>query len=208
LRRQNYKGAVTKFVAMGDRYPIEGPTAGFALPYFAYAAAKSGDAVGLEKYVEALPIQDFDYWLSRAFFAGVRKDVSASQSALAMAFRTRPHTDERPIMTEYQYAEACEWLYLETRDPRFTAMLLDWAKAFQRLQPTYAWAYAMQYTYEKPGNDRMRALAFTHHLDPASERTKDAPKADLDRAKAWFKDHNPFDVREDAPEARTASLAR
>ena len=48
LRRQNYKIAVTKFVAMADRYPIEGPTAGFALPYFAYAAAKSGDAAGLK----------------------------------------------------------------------------------------------------------------------------------------------------------------
>ena len=125
-----------------------------------------------------------------------------------MAFRTRPQTGERPIMTEYQYAEACEWLYRETRDPRFATMLLDWAKSFQRLQPTYSWAYAMQYTYEKPGNDRMRALAFTQYLDPASERIKDAPKADLDRAGAWFKSHNPFDVRKDVPGAVTASLAR
>jgi hypothetical protein len=206
LRRKNYKIAVVKFVAMADRYPIEGPTAGFALPYFAYAAAKSGDTVGLEKYVEALPDKDFDYWLSRAFFAGARKDISAAQSALAMAFRTRPQTGQRPIMTEYQYAEACEWVYQETRDPRFAAMLLDWVKVFQRLQPTYAWAFAMQYTYEKPGNVRMRALAFTHYLDPASERIKAAPKADLNRAEAWFKDHNPFDVHKDLPEAVSASL--
>lgn len=208
LRRRNYQAAVAKFVAMADRYPIEGPTAGVALPYFAYAAAKTGDSVGLEKYVEALPDQDSDYWLARAFFAGARKDVSAAQSALTMAFRTRPHTDQRPITTEYQYAEACEWLYLETHDARFAAMLLDWAKVFQRLQPTYGWAYGMQYMYEKPGNDRMRALAFTDYLDPASERIKGAPKADLDRAKAWFKDHNPFDVGDGATETRSTRLSR
>jgi len=207
VRRLNYQAAVAKFVAMADRYPIEGGTAGVALPYFAFAAAKTGDAVGLEKYVESLPVRDFDYWLARAFFAGVRKDVATAQSALTMAFRVRPHTDQRPIMTEYQYAQACEWLYLETHDARFAAMLLGWARVFQRLQPTYAWAYAMQYTYEKPGNDRMRALAFTDYLDPASERIKRAPRADVDRAKAWFKDHNPFNVGVGAPETRSASVS-
>lgn len=214
LRRRNYRGAVTKFNTLADRYPIEkmipiqqADTA-FALPYFAYAAAKTGDTVGLEKYVQGLTNHDFDYWLARAFFAGVRKDVAAAQSALEAAFRARPHTDYRPIMTEYQYAEACEWLYQETHDARFIAMLLDWVKSHQRIQPTHAWAYAMQYTYEKTAPDRMRALALTYYLDPASERITGAPKSDVDRAKSWLKDHNPFAVGDRTMETRTANASR
>jgi hypothetical protein len=201
LRRGDYPAAVTKFMAMGDRYPLEG---GPALSYFAYAAAKTGDAVGLMKYIEQLPFHDFDYWLAGAFFAGAHKEANGAQWTLGMAFRARTQTRERVVMVDYQYAQACEWLYQDTGDARFLKMLLGWARTYQRLQPSYAWPYAMQYTYEKPGDERIRALAFTQYLDPASPRIKDASKADLDRARAWFKDHNPFRISDSTNQTRSA----
>jgi hypothetical protein len=205
LRRGDYQAAVNKFTAMTDRYPMEEGQA--TLSYFAYAAAKTGDTMGLAHYIQHLPVRDFDYLLAAAYSMGVHKDVQGAQHALSLAFRVKPLDDERPVMPDYQYAEACEWLYQETGDARFVTMLLDWVRVYQRLQPAYAWAYAMQYTYEKPGEARMRALAFTQYLDPASPRIANAPKADLKRAQAWFKDHNPFKLSEHDDEPRSANAA-
>ena len=42
------------------------------------------------------------------------------------------------------------------------------AKRHQRIQPVYAWAYAVQYAYEKDTQERRRALAMTYYLDPAA----------------------------------------
>lgn len=192
VRLGDYETAVTRFVAMAERYPIEG----YPLAYFAYAAAKTGDKQQLEKYLEsrvdAYPA--FDSWLAKAFFAGSRKDAGAALQALRSAFRSMPYTDYRPVLTEYEYAQACEWLLKDTGDSRFADMLLDWAKKHQQIQPTHAWAYAMEYAYEKPGPERTRALALARYLDPASDRIQKASKEEINAAHAWFREHNPFRI--------------
>jgi hypothetical protein len=99
-------------------------------------------------------------------------------------------------MTEYQYAEACEWLYDDTGDPRFVAELLEWARRQQTVQPMMAWSYSMEYEYEKPGAERTRALAMTEYLDPASPRIAKASKAERAAAKAWLDEHPPFRLRD------------
>ena len=107
---------------MANRYPIEG----YPLSYFAYAAAKTGDKEQLKRYVDVLKMRPtFDCWFSRAFFAGARQDVGTALSALRGAFRSRPNTDYRPVLTEYQYTQACEWLFKDTGDSRFADLLLD-----------------------------------------------------------------------------------
>lgn len=195
LRRGNHAGALEKFRAYAERYPIDGFSSdGFSLAYIAAASARTGDPLGLEKFLNDRKPQrvDFDGWLARAFFHAHRKEVDAAEAALKRAFQVRPHTDYRPILTEYQFAEACEWIYQETGDARFKAMLLDWAKRHQQIQPTHAWAYAMQYSYETDAAARDRALAMTLYLDPKSHRIAKAKPADLGKAKAWLKDNNPF----------------
>jgi hypothetical protein len=75
--------------------------------------------------------RSFDVWLAKTYFAGARRDSEAAAAALETAFRNMPIvSDGRPMLAEYQYAEACEWLYQDTRDPRFLATLLDWAKRY------------------------------------------------------------------------------
>jgi len=105
-------------------------------------------------------------------------------------------------MTEYQYAEACEWLYQDTGDSRFVTELLDWARKQETVQPFLAWAYSMQYEYERPGAARTRALAMTEYLDPASPRTAKASLAERGAAKAWLDEHPPFrSIKKDIPTA-------
>ena len=194
LRHSDFDTALQRFDDMADHYPIEH----YPLAYFAYAAAKSGDPDKLEAYVASLnkpPYNEtpsFDQLLAQAFFAGQRKDANGALKALRQAVRLRPYTDDRPVLTEYQYAEACEWLYLDTGDPRFIAELLDWARKQQTVQPTFAWAYSMQYQYEKPGAARTRALAMTEYLDPASPRITKASQSERTAAQAWLAEHPPF----------------
>jgi tetratricopeptide (TPR) repeat protein len=191
LRAGNYAAAVGRFDAMADHYPIEG----YPLGYFAYAAAKSGDKEQLEKYLDTLKADPgFDYWLARAYFAGIGKDAQGARDALQRAVRKRPSTDYRPIMSEYQYAEACEWLYQETQDPRLVSDLLSWVRGIQVSQPTQAWPYAMEYSHTPQGPARARALAMTRYLDPKSKRIRNASRDELRAADAWFRDNNPFRI--------------
>jgi len=194
LHAADYGAAVEKFTALADRYPIERDYTQAAMAYFALAAAKSGDKIGLEKYIESLPWADnyFDVWMARAFFAAVRHDPAKAASALQRAFLLRPHTDLRPILTEYQFAEACEIVGRETGDPRFYRMAVDWARRNQRIQPTQAWSYAIEASYSKVDMDVTRALAMTLYLDPQSPRLKKFDARRIATARAWLKANNPF----------------
>jgi hypothetical protein len=210
LRHGDYNTALQRFDAMADHYRIER----YPLAYFAYAAAKTGDPEKLEAYMAGFDgapqkeIPTFDLWLGKAFFAGQRKDSDAALAALRTALRLRVFTDDRPVLTEYQYAEACEWLYHDTQDRRFIAELLDWVKKQQAVQPTMAWAYAMQYQYETPGAARTRALAMTEYLDPASPRIMKASRDERGAAKAWLDQHPPFKSSTKATSAAGSQITR
>ena len=194
LRHGQFDTARQRFDSMADHYGIEH----YALAYFAYAAASTGDPEKLEAYIESLnraPYNEttsFDQLLAKAFFAGKRNDADAALKDLRAALRLRPYTEDRPVMTEYQFAEACEWLYQDTGDPRFVVELLDWARKQQAVQPIVAWAYSVDYEYERPGAARTRALAMTEYLDPASPRITKASQAERAAAKAWLDEHPPF----------------
>lgn len=190
VARGDYAAAIQRFDAMMDHYPLTGP----ALSYLAYAASKAGKDVAQVlqvKSLDALPEDDFDARLARAFSAAP-KNVPEARRWLGLALRVRPNTDYRPVFTEFQYAQACEWLLRDTHDDGFRTMLLDWVKGYQKIQPAQGWAYAMQYTYEKDPAERVPALAMARYLDPTSPRLKGASAADVAKAKAWWKAHNPF----------------
>lgn len=202
-RKGNFKLALDRFLAMATRYPIElvsGPPS-YALAYVAYAAARAGDPTGVETFVSGLKVGEmFDRLLAKAYFAAMHKDLDAAESALDAAFREKLFAtlgggSSRPTLADYQYAEACEWLFQFTADPRFIRMLLDWVRRYERTEPMQAWAYAMEYQYATDPKDRTRALAMTTYLDPLSDRIKGASTSDRARASAWFEKNNPFVTR-------------
>jgi hypothetical protein len=200
LRAGQFRAALDAFLAMASHYPVEPSGNGwptYALPYIAYAAAQSGDPTGVERFVNNVNAPAFDTWLAKAFFAGMHKDPEGAEAALNSAFRAKQFAQlginsTRPILVDYQYAEACEWLYQFIGDRRFVATLLDWVTRFQRIEPTYAWSYAMEFQYASDPKARTRALGMTMYLDPLSERIKSASKGDRDAANAWLATNNPF----------------
>ena len=206
LRRGDFSEAHARFTALADRYAIEdvpgyGGRRAFPLAYFAYAAAKTGDKLGLEAYIKNLKLQpnpNFDVSLADALFAAARKDSIAAAQGLAAALSDFPELPDRPILPEYQYAEVCEWVFRETGDEQFRKTLLEWAKRYQNIRPASAWSYAMEYAYAKGAEERRRALAIADYLDPTGAHIHAAPKGELAEARAWFQQHNPFVADEHA----------
>lgn len=193
LRAGKPAAAIEKFRTYVERYALDGVGADpYPLAYIAAASAATDDPFKLEKHLETTGRQDFDAWLARAFFHARRHEIDLTENALKQAFQRRPHTDYRPILTEFQFAEACEWIYQITGETRFKTMLLDWTKRHQRIQPTHAWAYAMQYTHESDAEARQRALAMTLYLDPRSPRIAKAQASEIAHARQWLKGNNPF----------------
>jgi hypothetical protein len=212
LRRGNFKSAVERFDRMAEFYAVEGSPLdhfpGYALPYFAWASAKTGDKLGLEAFVGTLPAsrQDFDRELALAFFAGLRREHEAAEKHLQLAFRHRPFTDNRPIFTEYQWTEACEWLYTATGEKRYLKLALDWARRYQEVMPESAWAYAFEARYSNDEQQRLRATAIALYLDPRSEYLKSVPAGFRKRAEQWFAANNPFKVRDLGNERQTSTI--
>lgn len=195
LARRDFANAAKWFAEMSSFYPLNDT----AMSYFAYAASKTGDEAQLETYVMAPRKsynETFDVLLSRAFFAVSHKQVDEAYRLLRLAFRKKPYESSLPIDTHYQFAQACEWLYRDTKDERFSATLLEWAKDYQSVQPMSAWAYAIEYQYEANPTARTRALAMTLYLDPLSERIKGTSEADIEKARAWLAANNPFGAQE------------
>ncbi len=215
LRRGDFKGAVEAFDRMAEFYAVEGSPphdfAGYALPYFAWASAKTGDPLRLEAFVRTLPASrpgDFDRALALAFFSGLRGEHEAARKELLLAFRHRPFTEKRPIFPEYQWAEACEWLYLATREKRYLQLALDWARRHQQVMPVSAWAYALEARYATDEQQRLRATGIALYLDPGSEHLASVPAAFRKRAQEWFAANNPFKVREPENEPRADAVRR
>ena len=193
LRRGDHAAATAAFAHVASLYQIEGLW-DFALPYFAYSAAKSGDTLDLHKFLQSLPPDNrrFAFHLSEAFFSGLAGRHDEAIENLQQALRKRIVTYNE-IFSAYQFAEACIWLFEETHEPRYRDMAVDWARKYQQLNPTAAWAYALEAKYAAAkAEGHVRAVALALYLDRNSEWLKAVPKADIEEARAWLKTNNPF----------------
>ncbi len=166
----------------------------YMLSYYAFASAKSGDKSDIEKYLAEYEEtqKGFDYYLAKAVLAGTGGRTEESLNYLKTALYRRPFTEDRPIQTEYQYAEICEWLYEATGKQKFKEEAIDWAKKNQRFQPWFAWSYAMEAKLADSSISRNRAIAMAFYLDPQSDRLGHVPKKEIDLALKQFRDKNPF----------------
>jgi thioredoxin-like negative regulator of GroEL len=194
IRGGDFRSARAALEESATLYDLSMDSAGYILPYYAYALAKSGDAAAVRQLLDRIPRerQRFDYYLARAVVAGLAGDVENSLKSLRLAIHRRPFTESRPFYTEYQFAELCEWLYESTRNTKYRDLALDWAKKNQTFQPWFAWAYAMEAKLSTNAQARSRAIAMTYYLDKNSERLSAIPKREVEAAVKTFQQDNPF----------------
>jgi hypothetical protein len=73
-------------------------------------------------------------------FSGLRGDATTAFGYLRTAFDNRPVVDARPLPTEYQWTELCDWLFDATGDVRYRDMALEWSRNYERISPYASWA--------------------------------------------------------------------
>jgi hypothetical protein len=197
MREGKSAAASTLLQEAATLYDVRNVRVGYFLPYLAFAAAKQGMLDGVEKLLARFPVpqQRFDYFLARAAIAGLTGKTKESLQFLTLARHRRPFTEHRPLYTEYQYAEICEWLFDATKDTKYAAEALAWAKANQAAQPWFAWPYAVEARLATNPADRKRAIGMTQYLDRNSERLSAIPAEEVKGAVADFERKNPFVVR-------------
>ncbi|HEY8095602.1 MAG TPA: hypothetical protein VIE65_05845, partial [Methylobacter sp.] len=194
IRMSDFSSARALLQEASVLYDLSMEQQGYLLPYYAFAEAKMGDASAVEKYIANFTVEQksFDYFLARAIISGIAGKTEESVKFLKSALYKRPFTEERPLQTEYQYAEICELLYETTGNLTYKEMALDWAKKNQKFQPWFAWAYAMEAKLSNNKTERKRAIAMAFYLDPQSERLGSIPQKERDVAVKEFAGKNPF----------------
>jgi hypothetical protein len=194
MRSSDYASANTGLKEAADRYDLSMNTISYILPYYAFAAAKTGNSAEVEKILAKFSPdkQGFDYYVARAVIDGIGGKTDQSLSLLRKGLLRRIFTDGRPVFVEYEYAEICEWLYLATNDAKYKEEALDWARKNQKLQPWYAWPYAMAAKLTSNQTERQRAVSMTVYLDRDSERLATIPKREISAAVKRFGKLNPF----------------
>lgn len=164
------------------------------LPYYAYAAAKVRDTSGVEKILNTFgkTQQRFDYHLTRAILAGASGNNEEALQSLQYARYRRPHTEGRPLLTQYTFGEIAGLTAELTGSSKITALALDWARKSQRFEPWQSWPYALESKLIKNPVERRRAVAMTFYLDPKSESLLALDKAEIDAAVKAFGKSNPL----------------
>jgi hypothetical protein len=194
IRSSDYASANAGLKEAAALYDLSLNTISYMLPYYAFAAAKTGNSAEVEKTLAKFSPerQGFDYYLARAVIDSISGKTDQSLSLLRKALLRRIFTDGRPVYIEYEYAEICEWLYLATNDAKYKDEALDWARKNQKLQPWYAWPYAMAAKLTSNQTERQRAVSMTVYLDRDSERLATIPKREISAAVKRFGKLNPF----------------
>jgi hypothetical protein len=172
----------------------------FSIPYLSWSAAKSGGVADIEPYLSEYKKElgdDFDYYLSMSFLAGSKNDHrEATKNLNAARYHMRNLNGMRLLPGWYQLAEACEWLYEDSKFEGYRDLLLEFVKRYQIIRPMDAWAYAFEAKYTKSDADRIRALAITLYLDKQSERIAHLSNEQKSKALEWLKDNNPFSLNQ------------
>ena len=206
MRTGNFAQAKGLFEEALALYDTRLPDLAYLLPYHAFAAVKAGNAVAVSAQLDKVEFayQQFDYHLARAVIAGLTGKTAESLRSLKLALHRRPYTESRPLYTEYQFAEICEWLYQATRNAKYRDVALNWAKSVQGFNPWFAWPYAMEARYSTDKGARSRAIAMAWYLDKKSERLARIPRREIDAAVEEFAGRNPFvEVRDPSKESST-----
>jgi hypothetical protein len=203
LRAGDFAAAYGQFAELRQVYVARIPRLSWIMPYYAYAGVRAGKEAELVSVLHVIPEKDWSshYFLAMAMVDGMKGRHTEALAGMRKAFDKMPRTEERPVFTEYQQAEAAEWLYESTKHEPYRDAALEWARLNQQIQPMYAWAYAMEAKLAKEPDARVRALAIALYLDRGSERIAAFSDQEKAVARKWFEKNNPFVIPQ-APKSK------
>jgi tetratricopeptide (TPR) repeat protein len=203
IKLKEYSQAKLAFDEAAGFYDMTGKRSSYMLPYYAIAAAKAGDVASINKILDRFPVakQRFDYQLAKAALSSIGGKSANAMQSLTLARYRRPDTYERPLLTNYTFADICEMLFDLTGNTQIRDVAVDWVKARQQIEPWHSWTYAIEAALTTDPVARQRAIAMTYYLDPKSERLSRFKKSEIDAAVAASAGKNIFkdQVKKQAP---------
>lgn len=149
----------------------------FLLPQFAWVAWQASQGRdGLLDDVRAADLDgDFDALLAKAYVLALDGKVDESLRYLKAARFELAHLGlgsdqllERPLPAPYQWVLAAHVLHRHTGREEFRSEGLRFARAYQRVQPYWGWAYALEASWEKDPALRQAAACRARYLDAGS----------------------------------------
>lgn len=194
LQLKDYAGAKSAFDEAIKLYNFTASSI-YMLPYYAMASAKAGDTTRVDLMLKGSggdSTRGFDAYLADAVLFGAAGNADKALESLRFARYRRPHTEERPLLTQYTLGEVAEWVADQTGDARIRQFALEWAQKAQQFEPWHAWAYALEARLTKDPAQRQRAIAMTYYLDPQSQRLSTFSAAEIAAATKAFQGRNPF----------------
>ncbi len=198
LRTGNYSSAYKTFSERANLIKNFAAPYRFVLPYYIWSGLRSSHDADVKQVMDYYAKQQndsFEYHIAAAFYSHSLKDTKSAKEHLELA-GYRGSSSTRPFSPWFQLIEACEWLYESAHNVEYRELMVYFAKRYQHIYPMYSWAYAFEAKYTQSPDDRMRALAIAQHLDPRSERIGHFTEAEKKNAMSWFKDHNPFTIKD------------
>ncbi len=194
IRRNRYAEAQTGLQEASALYDFANPGISYFLPYYAIAAAKTGHREEFAAVMDRVPAENrrFDYYLAQAVLDATARHTKAARHALELALHRRPNTESRPLFTEYEYADLCQWLYGATRDAEYRKRALGWARSVEVMDPWYAWPYALDAKLSSDGAARRHAIAMAYYLDKGSHWLAAVPWRQVESAVRESAGRNPF----------------
>lgn len=193
LKLKDFAAAKVIFGEAAGLYDMTRSTA-YMLPYYAYAAARVGDVTTIEGILAKMKgeKQGPDYFLARAVLAGAAGRHDEALQALDIGRRRFIYLKARPVRPSYAYGDMCELVAELTGNARIRDFALDYARTFQKIETWQAWPYAMEARLTRNPQDRGRAVAMAHYLDPKSDRLSTLKKAEIEQAIRVHGKANPF----------------
>jgi len=89
------------------------------------------------------------------------------------------------LEARYVFVEILERLNDETRQAAYLDVALEYARAYQRLEPWTSWAYAFEARHAPAGPARVRAAGIALKLDPQSQWLREIDQQTLQQARQW-----------------------
>lgn len=217
LLRGNHSAAVEALAPLFERFDKTGVPQGFQgsanfwsmLPYMAYSLAKAGrqqqagkllerfdehyQRTGGRQNVMVKKAPAFESHLVNAIVAAMAGNHARGLRELRLAQANMPIGGlPRLIPEPYAFAELAEWLSRDTGNAAYVGVAVDFARAYQGLEPWTAWSYAFEAAHGKDQAARVRSAGISMWLDPDSRRLEGLPGPLRSSGKQWLQRNLPF----------------
>ncbi len=194
-------------------WPVAGRTVASAevfagvLPYYAYAAVKSGQLSRFKAYLEEYrkplrytPLDQnpppqysrYDVYLAEAILYFAESNHLEAKRRLRQAKALGQPNGLRPLPPEYVLAEISEMLAADSGMKDYLDTALDWAKSTQLDKPWEAWAYAFEAKHGNNDDERAKAYAMARYLHKNSKRLAGIEPKIVKKADDWLQRNKPF----------------